>query len=73
MMEMAQQEAGELLARLQHRAHCRQSHAHHIADRLVGWAGTQTGDSSPARCNLARLIASRPVGLDPFAGHARNQ
>ena len=59
MTAMAQQKAGELLARLPQHAHRRQSRAHQIADRLMGWVWNHTGDSSPARCNLARLIASR--------------
>jgi hypothetical protein len=35
MMAMAQQEAGQLLARLTHHTHCGQSRAHQIADRFI--------------------------------------
>lgn len=36
MVAVAQQETGQLLARLPHHAHRRQSRAHQIADRLMG-------------------------------------
>ena len=60
MMAMAQQEAGQLLARLPHRLRTAARRAR-TRSRIASWAGsgTQTGVSSPARCSLARLIASR--------------
>jgi hypothetical protein len=59
VMAMAQQEAGELLTRLTQAAHRRQTGAHQIADRLVRLIPDPDRVSSPARCSLARLIASR--------------
>ena len=50
----------ELLARLGRNTRTAASRAH-TRSRIASWAGsgTHTDDSSPARCNLARLIASR--------------
>jgi hypothetical protein len=73
MMAMTQQEAGELLARLQSRAHCRQSHARQIADRLVGWVWNPDRRQFTSPLQFGQVNCVPPVGLDPFAGHARNQ
>jgi hypothetical protein len=78
---MAQQKAGELLARLPQHAHRRQSRAHQIADRLMGWVWNpdqalahETVFSRWRRCRQIRLMEElspgETAGLSPFSSQA---
>ena len=72
MMAMAQQKAGELLARLPQHAHRRQPRGDR--SRTASWAGLE-----PTPATVHPLGAIWPgyrvasVGFDPIAGLARNQ
>ena len=66
MTAMAQQEAGELLARLPQHAHRRQSRAHQIADRLMGWV------RNPHRRQFARSVQFWPGYRVPWSVSTRS-
>ncbi len=73
MTAMAQQKAGELLARLPQHAHRRQSRAHQIADRLMGWVWNPHRRQFTRSVQFGQVNRVASVGFDPIAGLARNQ
>ena len=73
MTAMAQQKAGELLARLPQHAHRRQSRAHQIADRLMGWIWNPHRRQFTRSVQFGQVNRVASVGFDPIAGLARNQ
>ena len=73
MTAMAQQKAGELLARLPQHAHRRQSRAHQIADRLMGWVWNPHWRQFIRSVQFGQVNRVASVGFDPIAGLARNQ
>ena len=67
-MAVAQQEAGQLLARLTQGAHRRQTRTHEIADRLMGLIRNPDRGQFTGPVQLGEVDRIPPVGLDPLAG-----
>lgn len=73
VMALAQQEAGQLLARLAQSAHRRQARAHKITDRLMGLVGNPNRRQLASAVQPGKVDRIPPVGLDAVTGLARDQ
>ena len=65
VMAVAQQEAGQLLARLTQGAHRRQTRTHEIADRLMRLIRNPDRGQFTGPMQLGKVDRIPPVGLDP--------
>jgi len=73
VMALAQQEAGQLLARLAQSAHRRQARAHEITDRLMGLVGNPNRRQLASAVQPGEVGRIPPVGLDAVTGLAWDQ